>query len=549
MIHSLPRVPGIATPPRPDLLAAVHRRRRAAALVLAGLVVVIVAILLLRGGGDSPPASGAARFVPTAVLAYVHVSTDRDRGGVQRALALARRFPGYPAARDRVLARLAPSGRPLSFQRDLAPWLGGEVGLALLDTQGPAASTLIVAAVADRGRAEAYLRAAGPASLAGYRGVRIRRYGNVAAALDGGYLLVGQQSDLETAIDAARGKGPALARDATFRRTQTGLPAGRVADGYVSPGGVRRLLAPQGGPLGIAGVLLDQPALAGVGLAVAARDGKARLTVRSIRDPRLARGRPPAFGTFTPRLAGSVPSGAMAYLGITGLDRAARRTLSIFAASGRAGARIQSLLQTRGRAVARRAGVDVDTDVLPLFRREVALFLTPALPSPYLTLIARTDNASQTRDALARLQAPLVSLFEPQTAQPGQEPTFGDRQVDGVHAFTLRLAPGVEVDYAVFDSKLVISTSLDGIRAVRRAPDRLVGSSPFRATLGDRPRKVTSLVFLDFSQLLGLGERTGLNANRRYLAVRGDLRRIRALGAATSGGGTESTTELTLDIS
>ena len=66
---------------------------------------------------------------------------------------------------------------------------------------------------------------------------------------------------------------------------------------------------------------------------------------------------------------------------------------------------------------------------------------------------------------------------------------------------------------------------------------------------GRRPGRVTSLVFLDFSQLLGLGERTGLNASRSYLAARSDLRRIRALGASTSGGGTESTTELRLQIS
>jgi hypothetical protein len=59
---------------------------------------------------------------------------------------------------------------------------------------------------------------------------------------------------------------------------------------------------------------------------------------------------------------------------------------------------------------------------------------------------------------------------------------------------------------------------------------------------------VTSLVFLDFSQLLGLGERTGLNASRGYLAVRNDLKRVRALGAATSEGGKQSTTELFFQI-
>ncbi|MDX6651161.1 MAG: hypothetical protein QOJ97_3112, partial [Solirubrobacteraceae bacterium] len=59
---------------------------------------------------------------------------------------------------------------------------------------------------------------------------------------------------------------------------------------------------------------------------------------------------------------------------------------------------------------------------------------------------------------------------------------------------------------------------------------------------------VTSLVFLDFSQLLRLGERTGLNDSRSYLAIREDLNKVKAVGAAASGGDTESNTELLIQI-
>jgi hypothetical protein len=313
---------------------------------------------------------------------------------------------------------------------------------------------------------------------------------------------------------------------------------------------VRRLLEPQSGPLGVAGVLLDQPALSGAGVALTAQGGDARLTVHSIRDPRLARGRPTTFGAFVPSLASAVPKNAMAYVGISGLDRAARRILSISAATGAAGARLQQLLRTRTQDFSRRTGVNVSRDVLPLFRGEVALWLASSVPSPYLTLIARTTDEARTRAALGKLQAPLVQLFQPQTAQPGQAPTFAERDIGGgVTAFSLDLAPGVQINYAVFGGKLVISTNLEGVRAVRRAAGSLTGDSSYQATLGHRPKRVTSLVFLDFSQLLGLGERTGLNASRSYLAARNDLRRIRALGASTSGGGTESTTELRLQIS
>jgi hypothetical protein len=543
-----------ATPPRDrgrdDVLAAAYRRRRALVLIAAGLVVLVVVLLLRSCGGDSPPAEGAARFVPARVLAWVHVSTDRGRDGVQRAVDLAKRFPGYGRVQDRLLARLASGAQPVRYDRDLAPWLGGEVGLALLETTGQTAGTLIVAAVADRGKADAYLRRSGQSSTATYRGVVIRRFGTVASTITGGYLLIGQESVLRSVIDSRHGRGKTLAADGTYRRAMRGLPAGRVADAYLTPGGVRRLLQPQGGVLGVAGVLLDQPALAGAGVAVTAQGGSARLTVHSIRDPRLARGRPPTFGSFAPVLTGAVPKNVMAYVGISQLDKAARRILSISAATGAGGARIQQLLRTRAQDFSRRTGVNVQRDVLPLFQGEVALSLTASLPSPYLTVVARTTNEARTRTALGKLQAPLVQLFLPQTANPGQAPTFAERDIGGgVQAFSLDLAAGVQINYAVFDGKLVISTNLEGVRAVKRARGSLTDNGSYQATLGSHSKRVTSLVFLDFSQLLGLGERTGLNANRSYLAVRNDLRRIRALGASTSGGGTESTTELRLQIS
>ena len=543
-----------ATPPRDrgrdDVLAAAYRRRRALVLIAAGLVVLVVVLLLRSCGSDAPPAEGAARFVPARVLAWVHVSTDRGRDGVQRAVDLAKRFPSYGRLQDRLLARLASGAQPVRYDRDLAPWLGREVGLALLDTTGQTAGTLIVAAVSDRGKADAYLRRSGQSSTATYRGVVIRRFGTVASTITGGYLLIGQESVLRGVIDSRHGQGKTLAADGTYRRAMRGLPAGRAADAYLTPGGVRRLLQPQGGVLGVAGVLLDQPALAGAGVALTAQGGDARLTVHSIRDPRLARGRPPTFGSFAPSLTGAVTKNVMAYVGISQLDKAARRILSISAATGAAGARIQQLLRTRAQDFSRRTGVNVERDVLPLFRGEVALSLTASLPSPYLTVIARTSDEARTRTALGKLQAPLVQLFLPQTAQPGQAPTFAERDIGGgVQAFSLDLAAGVQINYAVFGGKLVISTNLEGVRAVKRARGSLTDNGSYQATLGGRPKRVTSLVFLDFSQLLGLGERTGLNANRSYLAVRNDLRRIRALGASTSGGGTESTTELRLQIS
>jgi hypothetical protein len=59
---------------------------------------------------------------------------------------------------------------------------------------------------------------------------------------------------------------------------------------------------------------------------------------------------------------------------------------------------------------------------------------------------------------------------------------------------------------------------------------------------------VTSLGFLDFSQLLELGEQTGLNDNRAYLAARDDLRRVAAVGFHSRVREGETTAEILLSI-
>jgi hypothetical protein len=59
---------------------------------------------------------------------------------------------------------------------------------------------------------------------------------------------------------------------------------------------------------------------------------------------------------------------------------------------------------------------------------------------------------------------------------------------------------------------------------------------------------VSSLGFLDFSQLLELGEQTGLNDSRAYLAARDDLQKIRAVGISSSGDEEETTAEILLSI-
>ena len=88
-----------------------------------------------------------------------------------------------------------------------------------------------------------------------------------------------------------------------------------------------------------------------------------------------------------------------------------------------------------------------------------------------------------------------------------------------------------------------------GIQAARNPDGGIEDADAFQAALPDASgADVTSLIFLDFSQLLRLAEQTGLNDSRAYLAVKDDLTRVRAVGVRSTGEGEDTTSEIRFQI-
>ncbi|MGI8595001.1 MAG: DUF3352 domain-containing protein [Solirubrobacteraceae bacterium] len=529
------------------------RRLRVALLTMGVLAIVLAITALLRdkGHGDdgSPPATRAAALVPADALAYLHLSTDRARTSVERALELAKRFPSWPGVRDDLITSLGGAGGPQAA-RELEQWVGDEAALALLDTRGERAGSLILIEVRDRERALRYLerRTGRPVGQTPYRGTVIRNYRTVQAAFAGRFLALGPFESVRSAIDLQSGRGQSLAASAAYRKAARGLPAGRVGDAWVSTDGARRVLVPAGGVLGAAGQLLDRPGLAGAAAAIGPEGDGARVTIKSLLGP----GAPPQPAAFEPSLLASVPADAIAMLETTGLDRFAGRLLGLSgggpAGFGAAFAGFKSDLE-------RRTGVDLDAQVLPLLRDEAAISIAAALPVPVLTIVARTRDEQGTREALARLQLPLARLLQaPGAGQvPGQGSTgdvsaFRPVRIAGADAYQLDVQPGFSLVYTVADGKLIASTSALGVKAAREEKDQLADTDAFKTAVRNRDGAITSLVFLEFNQLLGLGEQAGLVDDRSFARFRGDLRKLGAVGASTSTEGTTTSAEIFFEI-
>lgn len=521
----------------------VLRDWRAGVGLLAVVVAIVVAIVGFGGGGEedaSPPASGAAALVPSDALAYVHVSTDGDRAAVDRALSLVRRVGLEQTVRDQLGGLLGAGGgsEPVDFDRDVRPWLGDEAALALTPGAGTTAGSLLLLSVTDEAKARAFLaRTAGRSRSATYGGTATATYGNgsVTAFLDG-FLVVGQQRSVRGAVDRAAGRARALADDATYRAASAGQPDGRVADAYATVDGVRRLLAPQRGALGLAGALLDQRGLRATALSLTADGSTARVRVHAILDPR-ARGASP---TFTPTLTRSVPREALAYAGFSGIERAAPMLLGLGGLTG-VGGDTSGLLEQAGRVLAD-SGVNFVRDVLPLFGKEVAITLVEADGAPAVALLARTPDEERTSAALSRLEPAIARLFVP---AGGDAPRFTTVDVGGTPVRRLASGDGAELYYTVAGGTLALSTSRDALAQVVRPKGTIVEDPDYEAVIPDTQSELTSIVFFDFSQLLSLFEPLGLTGDSGLAA---DLQRVRAVGLTSRSGEAQTTAELTFEI-
>jgi hypothetical protein len=544
-----------APPEGTPLGARERRRRRLLPAMLALLVgVIVIAVIVIGGGsGSGPPDTAAARLVPSDALAYVSLSLDRGRPAVKQALAVAGRLPDFPIAGAAALVRLGAvlsGGRSADFTSQIKPWLGDEAALALLNTTTSTAGTAIVIAVKDRGAAQKFVLSQGAVARGSYRGTPLLAYpSGIELAFVGDFLVLGQDTSVRAVIDVAAGSTPSLAASAVYRRATATEPSDRVLDAYASLAGVRRLLAPQGGLIGGLGDLLYQPALEGAAIAISPTAQGARVSVHSALDPTLSHLHGSSATPFTPTLQGVMPSGASLMLDVSSLAHSGSQVLDAGAAAGVAGG-IGPLLSRLGSAL-KSEGVNL-ASIVSIFASETAVAVVPHGRTPTLVVVARAGDQARVRSQLAGLEVPLAQLFQrPSTgssSSAGSEPVFNDRQVDGVTAHQLALATGLQLDYAVFRGLVVISTSLQGIEAVAQQTHTLSSDPSFRATLGNRPKLVTAMVYSNLGQLLTLGGLTGVTQSSTLTKLRPDLAKLQALGLTTTRGAGDSSAQLSLAI-
>ena len=517
--------------------------RVALAALLVAVFLVVVAVAEKGGGESAPRPDHAVRLVPATALVYLHADVDRSSSQWSRATAITKKLPLLADLRERLLGDLAKGRARVDPEREIYPWLGQEAALALLPDRRGIARSLILAEVADRDLAGDFVgRVVGPERTVVYRGVKMSVHGALATAFLGDFLAIGRPANVEAAIDVRAHRARSLDSTAAFERTRDKLPRGRrLLYAYAAPRGVRGVIEPRPGLIGWLGSLVDDRGLEGVAASMLATKRGLRVNFASVlrrRGGRAAAEDQP----YHPVLQVIVPGSAAAFIDTRGADR----LLSGAQELGKASLPFPDLLLPLRSTLARGGGA-LTSALGVLLERETAVVVTRSGNTPVLSLVISGVDEAEATSLLLRVQ-PLLTKLLAEPSVLGAVPTFEPRQIAGLDAATLRITPALELTFAVYNGRLIISTRPDGVRAFANAQKPLSANALFASGTQGRPETVTSLIFLDLRQLLALGEQAGLGRVAEFQDFKADLSNVRALSAVTSTSKTSKSAEIFIEV-
>ena len=376
---------------------------------LLGLLLVLVASAFIAacggsddGGGSGAGAAGtdgkAAEAVPADSLVFVSANIDSGSDAWTKLNEVAGRFPGWAQVQAEFNTELQSQGDDgTTFAKDIQPWLGGEIGVAVtsLDITQPSSPKPVVVGYVeskDDAKAAALIAKADDAkALADYKGYKRWSSGEDAfVGIGENAVLFGtSEAALQQAIDIRGGAGQPLADSASFKDTLKQLPEDNLAVVYVDGPKLAQLatLAASAAPMqGGAedGAAMQQQlnqaldslrVLKSAGMSFGADDNGFRIRTATILDEERAKTLGVLQEDFEPTLLDRVPATTLAYVGFKDLGPMIKKTIDQF--SGQSPQIAQALT-----AVEAMTGASFDGEIVPLLSGEHALYVAPGNPGP-----------------------------------------------------------------------------------------------------------------------------------------------------------------------
>ncbi|GIK77511.1 MAG: DUF3352 domain-containing protein [Acidobacteria bacterium] len=434
-------------------------------------------------------------------------------------------------------SELADEGLDLTYDGDIAPWLGIRAGAFLngYDAKTEEADGALVVAVTDAGAAQSFVdQAVGDEAGAerDYNGVRltVSRDGGSAYAIDGDFLLIGSVPGVEDAIDAGAGDSFAELDDAS-----TGLdaaPDGAVFELYADPQKAIDVVEASGAvPAPDLARIEDQLA----GLGDGPFDAWGSVTESSFS---VGAAGPAGEGATDPTdLLTALPGDSWLAFAGTGIGDQISSSLEQFKAGFEAGLEEQApglADEVDPEQVFQEAtGLDLERDLgwigdVGGFVEGTSIFGLGG------GLVITTDDQGAAEDAVAKLQS-VLSGSRSVKVTPTQS---------GFDIQSKRLPFGAHV--AVEDDEVVVAAGADTIDDVLSPTETLADSDTFQAAEDDLDDGLTPSFFVNFAPIVDLIDSTGesdpdLEAARPYLnaldflIAGSDLDGDRSVGGFTLG--------------
>jgi hypothetical protein len=439
------------------------------------LCLLVFATLFVAGcSEDAASGPSGASVAPASAPLFVSIETDSSSEQWKQAGALLDKFPGGDKLLASALDELSKQG--VDFQRDVEPALGPETDIVGLDLSGD--GKFVGLTQPDDKQKFEDLIAKGDEEV-------------FTRELDGWTVFADSEAILDE-FDSAREDGR-LADSSDYQDAIDQIDQDGIASVYLNGKALADALAQEGG----ASAAQLEPIFPGgkiPSFAISVKAGEDGVRLEG--GAKVAEDDTGFTGeNFHAELPEEVPGGALLYLDLNNIEEGLSAARDALAQQNpqfdQDIARIEAVL-----------GVSLEEDVFPLFSGETALYIRPSLIIPEVTLVTHVEDEDAAMATLDKLVAGL-GVYLPVA------PHANDVDIDGIKAKELPLQPPVSLYWAAFDGHLVLTTSREGIAALRSDDNRLADDDDFKRALeqADVPDETTGFAYVNLhdaiSSILG----------------------------------------------
>jgi len=479
--------------------------------LVAALAAVVAFTAAGCGGGSQVGASsgvlgGAAAIAPSDSAAFVAVDTDLGSGQWQAVNGLLAKFPAHDSLVTQLRQSFEKSSK-LSWANDVKPALGSELDVVVLPTAANGKAEAVV--LVQSGNAAKLDALVAKLSAAGGTKVLSQSIGDWTAL-----------SESKAALDAVAGATSHLADNGVYQEAAAKLAGDALVRAYANGAEAKQLL----GALGKSAPAGDKSTLVWGSADVVATGGGLKVDgyVRT-------QGTTSTEAPYSSTLVGKIPAGALLVA-----DFQAHKDTAAQASPGTGSlpSRLQSLLAPLAKVGSSLGG-------------ETALYVSPGVPIPSVTLVTHAADPQATVDALNQALAGLGAAASAGSGSGSSGSGSGGLDLGSILS-------SIHLAHEVVGGDLVVSTSSQAIADFKGSGQKLTGDGTFTEaqSASSMPGETTGFLYANLKDAVPMVQGlAGLAGLKLPAPLTGDLSALRTLTAYGTGGGDTSSFTVFLEVS